>query len=270
MTSFPRSTTRRCNPDATEEPVTVLILSRNRPLYLWACLDSLYRNTEYPARFVLVDNHSTDPAIPRVVRGFVRRGLIDHVEWHEANDPKRVLEAVRRYRDGPAEHIVVIESDVVVFDTSPCWLTQMVDLMAKHPKLGFLGSYVDGSDFVSYEKASSFLPNVVEADIKSLIKFKSFERSLPLEPPEDDLIDPFNPPGRLIMARKSILPQLVFATDGELYRHAKEAGIQAGIATQVRHRHLSLLNVYDYPKYKTVARTTFFNNNKEGVPIDDE
>lgn len=57
------------------EPITVLIQSRNRPLYLWACLDSLFTYTQRPARFILVDNASDDPAVLEVVRGFERRGM---------------------------------------------------------------------------------------------------------------------------------------------------------------------------------------------------
>ena len=252
---------------ASEIPITVIILSRNRPLYLWACLDSLYRHNNYPVRFILVDNQSTDPGVKEVVRGFSRRKMFERVEWHQSNDPKRVLEAVRRYRGGPSDYIVVIESDVMMFDSSPCWLSRMVSLMDKNPELGVLGSYVDGTDFISKEEASDLIPGAADADISNLIKAKSSERSLALVPPEEEVIDPFNPPGRLIMARKTALNKLVFATDGEIYKHAKKLGIQVGIATGVRHRHLSLLNAYDYPDYDTKARNEFFKNNAVGVPI---
>ena len=111
------------------------------------------------------------------------------------------------------------------------------------------------------------MPQADEKDVLNLIKAKSSERSLPPVPPDEEVIDPFNPPGRLIMARKSALSKLVFATDGEIYRHAKNSGIRVGISTTVRHRHLSLLNAYDYPDYDTKARNDFFKKNSTAVPI---
>ena len=45
--------------------VYVFIRTWNRPLHLWACLDSVYRSTKYPCRFILLDNHSTDPMVKR-------------------------------------------------------------------------------------------------------------------------------------------------------------------------------------------------------------
>ena len=249
------------------EPITVIILSRNRPIYLWACLDSLYRFTRFPARFVLVDNQSTDPGVRDVVAGFERRGLFHAVEWHDHNDPKRVLDAVRRLRDGPGDKIVVIESDVVVFDTHPCWLTRMQRLMKTNPEVGLLGSYLDTRDFISRAEARRFMPNARAGDIDRLIKSKSPERQLTRDPPTEPLIDPFNPPGRLIMARKSVLDDLMFAADAMLYEYAREAGVQARIATTVRHRHLSLLNAFDYAEYDTEARDEFFRLNRKGVPV---
>ncbi|MGA2185826.1 MAG: hypothetical protein ABSH47_22635 [Bryobacteraceae bacterium] len=249
------------------EPVTVIILSRNRPLYLWTCLDSLYRYTRHPARFVFVDNHSDDPGIRKVVAGFERRGMFDKVEWHETNSPKRVAEAIARYRYGGANYLVVVESDVVVFDTQSCWLSRMCALMDAHPKLGILGSYCDTRDFVDAAKARLLAPDLDAYWFDRLIKAHSPERSLSPDPPQEALIQPFNPPGRLVMVRKEVIDTIPFATDGLVYSLAKAAGIDAAIATEVRHRHLSLLNLFDYPDYDVRARDEFFAVNKTPTPV---
>lgn len=76
----------------------VLVFTWNRPLYLWVCLDSLYRYAKHPARFVLVDNGSTDPHVPQVVEGFVRRGMFTYVELAKDNSPTRMFEAMAQYR----------------------------------------------------------------------------------------------------------------------------------------------------------------------------
>jgi GT2 family glycosyltransferase len=249
------------------EPVTVIILSRNRPLYLWVCLDSLYRYTRHPASFVLVDNQSGDPEVRRVVAGFERRGMLDEVQWHKTNSPKRVAEAIAQYRTSPGKYLVVIESDVVVYPTSPCWLARMCELMDANPNIGILGSYIDGRDFIDPAKARQLAPDLDQYTLDGLIKAHSPERALPDDPPREAIIEPFNPPGRFAMIRKDIIDAIPFATDGGVYQSAKSANIGAFIATQVRHRHLSLLNFYDYPDYDVRARDEFHRGNDVGVQI---
>ena len=61
------------------EPVTVLITCHNRPLYLWACLDSLARHTRHPRRFTMLDMASADPLVAQVIAGFERRGMFSQV-----------------------------------------------------------------------------------------------------------------------------------------------------------------------------------------------
>ncbi|MEO0865066.1 MAG: glycosyltransferase family A protein [Pseudomonadota bacterium] len=250
----------------TQDPITVIILSRNRPLYLWACLDSLYSYTRHPARFVLVDNASDDPGVRDVVRGFERRGMFDVVEWHDRNDPKRAMDAIRRHGDG--DRFVYVESDVMITHTAPCWLSRMSTILTDHPELGYLGSYVDQRDFVAPEDGPDLLPGASEAEIAHMLKSHSPERGLPRMPPRNQtLIDPFNPPGRLLMVRTSILPRMVFGNDGQIYRHAKAQGIGVAITPRVKHRHLSLLNVYDYPDYDTEARNRHRDANTDPVPM---
>ena len=235
----------------TLDPVTVIILSWNRPLYLWTCLDSLYRYTRHPARFILVDNSSDDPGIPRVIAGFERRGMFAAVERHTTNSPLNLAYAIERHQHSLSDYLVYIESDVAVFDTEPCWLTRMRTVMDSDPKLGLLGSYIDTRDFIDPAVARRTEPDLAERIFNGLIKAPSPERRLSPVPPEATVIDPFNPPGRLVMMRKEFMHLAFVGTDSDNYRNVKAAGIAAGIATQVRHRHLSLLNFFDYPDYPT-------------------
>jgi hypothetical protein len=237
------------------EPITVIILSWNRPLYLWACLDSLYRYTEHPARFILVDNHSVDPGVRKVVAGFERRGMFAAVEWHTENSPDRVTDAIDRHQQSSSDYLVYIESDVAVFDTEPCWLTRMRMLMDADSNLGLLGSYIDTRDFIDPALARRIEPDLDPFVFDGLIKAASPERRLSQIPPATPVIDPFNPPGRLAMVRKEIIHVIRTGTDGAIYQKLKAAGIGAGIATQVQHRHLSLLNFFDYPGYDIAARS---------------
>jgi hypothetical protein len=251
----------------TQPPLTVIVLSRNRPLYLWTCLDSLYRYTRHPARFVFVDNNSDDPGVRKVVAGFERRGMFEEVQWHETNSPKRIAEAVAQYRQSPGDYIVLIESDVAVFDTEPCWLSRMTALLDEHPRIGILGSYIDVRDFIDPDRARHVAPDLDPHTLDGLIKRHSPERSLMPVPPDQALIEPFSPPGRLVMVRKNILDAIPFGTDVYVYGMAKAAGIEAVITTRVMHRHLSLLNFFDYPDYDVRARDAFLEANAVGVPI---
>jgi hypothetical protein len=247
----------------------VIILSRNRPFYLWACLDSLYRYTCHPARFVLVDNQSDDPGVAEVIAGFERRGMFHAVERHETNSSKRVADAIVRYREPGARYLALVESDVAVFDTEPCWLSRMIALMDSDPKLGMLGSYVDTRDFVDGARAREIAPGVEASRLDRLIKANSSERSLPPEPPREPVIDPFNPPGRLAVVRTELIDLVPFGVDSLVHRMVRISGFRSGIATGVRHRHLSLLNIFDYPDYDVDAREAFIAPNRTGTSLRD-
>ncbi|WOJ89496.1 glycosyltransferase [Methylocapsa polymorpha] len=238
-------------------PVTVFILSWNRPHYLWTCLDSLYRYTRCPVRFILVDNNSDDPGVREVVEGFGRRGMFHAIEWASTNSPTRLFETIYKYRHLYGDYFACIESDVVIFDTTPCWLSQLCALMDENPRLALLGSYIDTSDFIDPETARNIAPQMPEERRAALIKAQSPERCLPVNPPNELIIEPFNPPGRLVMLRTQLLDIIPSGPDHFIYKAVKEAGLQAGISTKVRHRHLSLLNFFDYPEYDTKARDRF-------------
>jgi hypothetical protein len=119
--------------------------------------------------------------------------------------------------------------------------------------LALLGSYVDGRDFIDPEQAQQ-IARFGCCAARLLIKARSPERDLTLIPPAEPIIDPFNPAGRLLMLRTDLLDTVPLSTpDHELYQGARAVGYRAGIATDVRHCHLSLINLFDYPAYYASA-----------------
>ena len=246
-------------------PITVIILSWNWPIFLWACLDSLFRYTRRSAEFVLIDNDSDDPLVHQVISGFERRGMFTSVERCTSNSPDNLTKAFERYRHSSSEYIGYVDSDVQVFDTEPCWLAQMTELMDADPNLGLLGSYIDTRDFVDPALARRLAPELDAYVLSSLIKAESPERHLSPTPPEVLCIEPFNPPGRLTVIRKTVLDLAKYGDDLEIYNRLKEAGIGAAIATRVRHRHLSLLNLFDYPHYDMIARDAYYAAGNAGA-----
>lgn len=243
----------------------VFILSWERPLYLWACLDSLYRNTRTPCRFVLIDNASRDPLVRQVVRGFEARGLFHSIRRREQNTPDALEEAVRHHRHEIGEYFGFVESDVVVLPTEPSWLQTYMAMTAVNPRLAILGSLVDRSDFVDPAEASKRFPQLDPVQIDFLIKSKSPERWLQDEY-QEPLIDPTPPPGRLLYLRTDFIDQAGILRDKLLYQAARRLGYEAGIATRVRHRHLSFQNIYDYPETDLAIREQFFKGLEGAKP----
>ena len=74
-----------------------------------------------------------------------------------------------------------------------------------------------------------------------------------------------NPPGRLLMLRTDAMRQIGFQLDGHIPPLLHNLGLKAAVTPLVRHRHLSLLNIYDYADYCGANREAFFfpNNHRE-------
>jgi len=233
---------------APETPIPVFILSWERPLYLWASLDSLYRLTRHPHRFFLSDNASVDPAVRRVIRGFERRRMFEEVEYCCENRADRLRCMFAKWRPVMPEFFVFIESDVEVLTDD--WLGVMWRRMRQQPKLGMLGSAIDAGDFVDPAFGRSIEPDMPQPQFEDMIKARSPERRAEPLP---------NPPGRLLMLRTATLDTVAVNRDSIWARNMREAGWEVDVAAEVRHRHLSLLNFYDYPAYDTTHRNAFFN-----------
>jgi len=75
----------------------------------------------------------------------------------------------------------------------------------------------------------------------------------------DQLADPHNPPGHLLMLRKEDLRVTGMVHDAGLYRRMNAAGWKAAITGAVVRRYLSLHHFFDYPDYDAVARDDFVN-----------
>jgi hypothetical protein len=233
-------------------PVSVFILVYNRPLYLWACLDSLYRNTKYPAKFILADNASTDPLVRRVIQGFERRRMFHAVHICEDNRTDRLKWMIEQHRHELGDVFGFVECDVVVADSEAGWLGPMVRIMRKNPDLWMLGSLCDKTDFVDPAFARSVDPALPPEQCEFLVKAHSPERQR--VDTSQLLVEPHNPPMRLLLLRTELLKKVVIRSDYEIYFDIKKLGHQAKIATTVVHRHLSLLNFFDYADYDAAQR----------------
>jgi hypothetical protein len=238
-------------------PIPVLISARNRPLYLWATLDNLYRTTRHPHRFVLIDMASDDPLVASVIAGFERRSMFDEVIRAPRNDPALLWEQVWRLAES-APCFAYVEADVTIEPTEPCWLARMAALMEEDPALAMLGAAIDPRDFVDPAVARRLEPDMPDAMLRALIKQDSAERRQDVAQANGAAIfRPHNPAGRVLMLRSAPLREVGAGTDHHLDQLFAAAGYRTGIATGVKHRHLSLLHIYDYPGYDVGARNRY-------------
>lgn len=240
----------------TQNPI-IFILSWERPLYLWACLDSLHRTTRVPCRFVLLDNASKDPLVARVIESFEARDFFHRVHRRGENSPNALMEAIKEHESELGDHFGFVENDVVVLPSQPTWLEEFQALSGSDPKLAMLGSLIDKSDFIDPAWAARRFPGLSEKQLEFLTKSKSTERSL-AERYDERLINAINPPGRLMFLKTEAILRTGLLPDYRLSLAMKELGYSCAIATRVRHRHLSLANAFDYPEYDQVGRDAFF------------
>lgn len=227
--------------------IYVFIRSWNRPLYTWTCLDNLYRHTDKSVKFVLIDNASDDLLVKEVIHGFERRSMFHAVHYMERNHGINQQLVFKQYRKHLGKYFFLLDADITI-ESSHEWTTTMIDQAERHPKLSLIGSYVDTKDFIDFEYAKTAFPQFTDGQIHCLTKGKSVERNIP--PITKEIIRPFSPPGRLLLIKTETIDQVGLPIGNtNLCYVIKAAGYDYGISTRVHHRHLSLLNIYDYPDY---------------------
>jgi hypothetical protein len=248
---------------------TTFILSYERPLYLWAALDSLYRATKSEMRFILVDSGSADPLVHSVIDGFDRRGMFDTVVRLPVNDTEWVEPFFEKHLREVGDVFFYVESDVIVEAAADCWAERMLGVMRRSPKLAMLGSKIDPTDFIDPAALAKRLGRELTADERLQIKAKSLERTLPAFGP-DEVISPFNPPGRLLALRTQAVQQhLVHADqwrDSVMHKLFTQNGWTTGIYGGVVHRHLSLCNYWDYGDYSMAKREQYMSTGNRPAP----
>jgi hypothetical protein len=130
------------------KPIIVIIRTCDSPIYLWVFLDSLYRHTRRPARFLLAAKHSDDSMVRTVVTDFERLGMFYRIGWIDQQLSTHRLEIIKQYRELLGEYFVFVDGHTAVFDTEPCWLSRLAAFMDADRQLAVLGSCVDTRDFV--------------------------------------------------------------------------------------------------------------------------
>ncbi len=182
-----------------------------------------------------------------IINSFDNRGMFHKKYLMPENDVNN-LRTVFKEQEDIGDYHYLIESDVEVLTHG--WNNIMHSYFTSD-NYGFLGSAVDKGDFVDLEDESN-------SNDVFLTKTKSPERNYPLE--GRGVIDVI-PPGRLTIRKTSIVRDSIdtIHKDSELTEFTKDAGYMTGVIKDVKHRHLSLLNYFDYNGYNQDKRDDFFS-----------
>jgi len=200
--------------------------------------------------------------VRQVIRGFERRATFEEVVYLEKNDREWAEPFFASWHEKAGEIFYFIESDTVIQDdfSQACWTDRFQAVMDANPKLAMVGSAIDRTDFADAGDLEQRLGRPLAREEQDQIKLLSVERTMPAIG-SGEVVSPFNPPGRLLALRtrpvQLHLGTVMQWTDDEMHRILINNGWETGIFGGVVHRHLSLLNYFDYPDYSMEARDQY-------------
>jgi len=238
------------------------------------CLDALWRFSRSSTRVILLDNAHPTHAVEHVIAAFEARGLFAEVVRFPTNSFHNITSAYHERLHDVGPFHVFMESDAMICEKPGCWLGEMVRIMEANPTIGMLGSLIDTRDFVS-SAVALVQAGGDRAAAEFLAKLQSPERAFIDSPSWADATRDFflteppcpigNPPGRLLMLRTDVMREIGLQPDAALADAFRRRGMRPAVTPLVRHRHLSLLNIFDYNDYSRDARDAFFFPPNSGV-----
>lgn len=126
---------------ADPRAVDIVLLTHNRLEYLQKTVDALFEQTRHPFRLTIVDNAS-EADVREYLQANRRRFF--HVVYNMDNRwTTGFNQGIALTRSDP---FIVSDPDIVVPATDPCWLSQMLAMMAAHPEMGMLALNLDPSN----------------------------------------------------------------------------------------------------------------------------
>lgn len=119
--------------------LTVVMATYNRAAYLREALESLFSQTILPARFIVINDGSTDETV-EVVRRFNEPRL--HLISNRAN-LGTAFSLNLAFALVETQYVAMLDSDDIALPTR---LEQQLDHMLRHPTVGVCGSYMEMFD----------------------------------------------------------------------------------------------------------------------------
>lgn len=230
----------------SEKKIKIFIISKDRPIYLWNCLDSVYRLKSDNSEVILFDNGSNNETL-EVIKGFDKRNLFKKLYLFDENN-KDIFHKTILHENCDDEYFIFIESDVEILTKNFDLI--MLKLIEENENYGFIGSRVYKEDF---HEISDTNKNENQL-LKKFSPEKNYNFNMKLK------INNLQPPGRLVIIKKELFTNFNKPlNDSAFHNHVLQKNHKSGISTEVLHRHLSLLNYFDYPHYNMKKRNDYFN-----------
>jgi hypothetical protein len=158
------------------EPTDIVMLTHNRLDHLVKTVDAIEARTTAPFRITIVDNAS-GPEVRNWLRAnrarFHNLILLDENLYPGSSGPALQI-GIDATKSDP---VVATDPDLVVPDVSPCWLTQMLEILDRHPDFGILGIGLDQSNLPPVQEVERLDPEeivddeIVEQPVGSVFTF---------------------------------------------------------------------------------------------------
>lgn len=235
---------------ADPKPHMILMLVHDRPIYTYMTLDALRRATHSPYVLTVFHHPSGNPMIPQVLGSFQARGVISEiVEITDTFvDLVKILRAATERGLRDREFFFWLEEDVVIERDDRCWIDKMLAAFRSDPRLAMVGSAIDKSDFIDPEALAAQLGRALTDEERAVIKAASPERQQEFR---DGTMQGriHNVAGRIQGLRTEAITEEVINVDARMDAALRQRGWTTRTLEEVRHRHLSLQNYYDYQDY---------------------
>lgn len=248
-------------------PYKILMSVHGRPIYTYMTLDSLQRATRSPYRLTVI-HHRTEPTEnDEILEVFQRRGVVHRVveQTDEEFDWAAYMQVLTESLEPEDEFIFFLEDDVVIEPAQTCWLDSMAGAMQADPRLALVGAAIDKSDFIDPVALAAELGRDLDPHELQAIKANSPERKQAFDAGET-IYTRHTVAGRFCGLRLAAWTEDLPNIDTLFDRALKERGWKTGILAAVRHRHLSLLNYYDYPAYSRLRNEHIKQTRKDNLP----
>ena len=145
------------------QPTDIVILTHNRLDHLEAMIDAMEERTKAPFRITIVDNAS-GPEVRNWLQAnrsrFHQLILLEENLYPGSSGPALQI-GIDATTSDP---VVVTDPDLVVPDVGPCWLTQMLGILDRHPDFGILGIGLDQSNLPPITPPENLSPEEILDD----------------------------------------------------------------------------------------------------------
>ena len=122
-------------------PIDIIILTYNRLRYLQQTVQTLIQRTKYPYRLIIVDNASTDFRVKEYLKELYQKNIIHKLIFNSTNFVLKGWGRGLAFVASP--FFAITDPDIIIPELQPCWLTQLVRLLEKFPRLTRIGLSLD-------------------------------------------------------------------------------------------------------------------------------